>query len=95
MTGSHSALIPALLEEVPALMLRAETTAAVVNHEEKRARVTTQIHKVAREGDRFDVGGSALWAGCDRATTLVAWARHLGSHTPRVRERVTASEEVA
>jgi hypothetical protein len=67
-----------LLGKHPALMLRADTTAPVVNDEEKRARATTQVHKVARESYRFDVAGSAFWAGCDRATTLVAGARHVG-----------------
>ena len=64
-------------------MLRANTTAAVINDEEKRARVTTQVHKVAREGYRLDVGGSAFGAGCDRATTLVAGARHSGTLSAR------------
>ena len=63
----------------PALILRADTTAPVVNDEEKRARATTQVHKVAREGYRLDVSGSAFWAGCYRATTLVARARHVGT----------------
>jgi len=60
-------------------MLRADTNAPVFNDEEKRARATTQVHEVARESYRFDVGGLAFWAGCDRATTLVAWVRHVGS----------------
>ena len=64
--------------KAPALMLRADTTAPVFHDEEKRARATTQIHKVAREGYRFDGGGSAFSAGYDRATTLVAGARHVG-----------------
>ena len=76
-------------------MLRADTTAAVVNDEEKRARAATQVHKVARQGYRFDVAGSAFWAGCDRAITLVTGTRHSGSHAPSVREGVFASEEVA
>ncbi len=63
----------------PALMLRADTNAPVFNDEEKRARATTQVHEVARESYRFDVGGLTFWAGCDRATTLVAWVRHVGS----------------
>jgi hypothetical protein len=58
-------------------MLRADTTAPVLNDEEKRARATTQVHKLTREGYRFDAGGLAFWAGCDRATTLVAGARHV------------------
>jgi len=70
---------PLLLTKDPALMVRADTTAPVFNDEEKRARATTQVHKVAREGYRFDVGGLAFWAGCDRPTTLVAGARHVGS----------------
>ena len=64
-------------------MIRADTTAPVVNDEEKRARVTTQVHKVGREGDRFDVGGSAFGAGCDRETTLGAGARHSGTSSAR------------
>ena len=66
-----------------ALILRADSTAPVFNDEEKRARATTQVHKVARDGDRFDVGGLAFWAGCDRATTLVAGARHVGTSSAR------------
>ena len=58
-------------------MFRAETTAPVFNDEEKRARATTQVHQAAREGYRLDVGALAFWARCDRATTLVAWARHV------------------
>jgi hypothetical protein len=34
----------------PALRLRADTAAAVFNDEEKRARTTTQVHKVHRQG---------------------------------------------
>jgi len=64
----------------PALMLGADTTAPIFNGEEIRARHTTQVHKVAGKGYRFDVGGLAFWAGCDRATTLVAGARHGGPH---------------
>jgi hypothetical protein len=59
-------------------MLRAEPTAPVFNDEEKRARATTQVHKVARDGCRFDVGLSAFWAGCDRAITLAAGGQHVG-----------------
>jgi hypothetical protein len=70
---------PPLLGKDPALMLRADTTAPVFNDEEKRARATTQVQKLVREGYCGDVGGSAFWAGCDRATTLVAGARHVGS----------------
>jgi hypothetical protein len=63
----------------PALILRADSTAPVFNDEEKRARATTQVHKVAREGYRCDVGGLAFWARCDRATTLFAGLGMLGS----------------
>ena len=66
-----------LLAKDPALMIRADTTAPVVNDEEELARATTQAHKAARDGYRFDVGTFAIWAGCDRATTLVAGARHV------------------
>ena len=59
-------------------MIRADTTAPFVKDEEKLARATTQAHKAARDGYRFDVGTFAIWAGCDRATTLVAGARHVG-----------------
>ena len=69
---------PLLLAKHPALILRADTTAPVVNDEEKLARATTQAHKAARDGYRFDVGTFAMWAGCDRATTLVAGAQHVG-----------------
>ena len=58
-------------------MIRADTTAPVVKDEEKLARATTQAHKAARDGYRFDVGMFAIWAGCDSATTLVAGARHV------------------
>ena len=64
----------------PAPMLRANTTAPVFNDEEKPARATAQVHKVARVGYCSDVGGSAFSAGCDRATTLIAVARHVGIH---------------
>ena len=63
-----------------ALMLRADTPAPVFHDEEKRAPAATQVHKVARDAYRFDVGGPAFSAGCDRATTLVAGARHVGIH---------------
>jgi len=63
---------------VMAWVRRANTTAPVFNDEEKRARATTQVRKVAREGYRLDVGGLALWARCYSATTLVAGARHVG-----------------
>ena len=66
-----------LLAKDPALMIRADTTAPVVNDEEELARATTQAHKAARDGYRFDVGTFAIWAGCNRATTLVAGARHV------------------
>ena len=69
---------PPLLAKDPALMIRADTTTPVVNDEEKLARATTQAHKVARDGYRFDVGTFAIWAGCDRAITLVAGAQHVG-----------------
>ena len=58
-------------------MIRADTTTPVVNDEEKLARATTQAHKAARDGYRFDVGTFAIWAGCDRAITLVAGAQHV------------------
>jgi hypothetical protein len=74
---------PPLLGKDPALMLRADTTAPVFNDEEKPARGTTQVHKVARDGYRFDVGGMAFWAGCDRAITLVAGGQHVGSFSHR------------
>ena len=64
----------------PAPMLRADTTAPVFNDEEKPARATAQVHKVARVRYRSDVGGSAFYAGCDRATTLIAVARHVEIH---------------
>ena len=60
-----------------ALMIRANNTAPVVKDEEKLACATTQAHKAARDGYRFDVGTFAIWAGCDRAITLVAGARHV------------------
>jgi hypothetical protein len=44
-------------------MIRADTTAPVVNDEEKLARAATQAHKAARGGYRFDVGTFAIWAG--------------------------------
>ena len=59
-------------------MIRADTTASVFNDEEKRARATTQVHKVRRGGYRFDVGTFAFWAGCDNATTRLAGARYVG-----------------
>ena len=74
----HGEACPSLLGKDPALMLWADTTAPVVNDEEKLARATTQAHKAARDGYRFDVGTFAIWAGCDRATTLVAGAQHVG-----------------
>lgn len=64
----------------PAPMLRADTTAPVFNDEEKPARATAQVHKVARVRYRSDVGGSAFYAGCNRATTLIAVARHVEIH---------------
>ena len=60
-------------------MIRADSTAPVFNDEEKRARATTQVHKVARDGYRCDPAGLAFWAGCDGSTTRVAGARHVGS----------------
>ena len=69
------------LEGKPAPMLPADTHAPVFNDEEIGARTTTQVHKLAGQGYRFDVGGLAFWAGCDRATTLVAGARHVGNAT--------------
>ena len=59
-------------------MVRADTTAPVVNDEEKHARATTQVHKVARGGYSFGVGTLAFWARCNSATTLFAGARHVG-----------------
>jgi hypothetical protein len=70
--------MPPRLGKDPALILRADSTAPVFNDEEKRARATTQVHKVARESYRSDVGSLAFWARCDRATTLFAGARHVG-----------------
>ena len=64
----------------PAPMLRADTTAPVFNDEEKPARATAQVHKVARVGYCSDVGGAAFSAGSDRATTLIFVARHVGIH---------------
>ena len=69
---------PPLLGKDPALMLRAYTTAPVFNDEEKRARATTQVHKVARDGYRLGVGTLAFWAVRDSSTTLFARARHVG-----------------
>jgi hypothetical protein len=66
-------------------MIRADTTAPVANDEEKLARATTQAHKAARDGYRFDVGTFAIWAGCDRATTLVAGAQHVGDSLAELR----------
>jgi hypothetical protein len=60
-------------------MLRADTIAPVFNDVEKRARATTQVNKLVREGYRSDVSGLAFWAGRDRATTLIAGARHVGT----------------
>ena len=71
------------LAKDPALMIRADSTAPVFNDEEKLAHATTQAHKAARDGYRFDVGTFAIWAGCDRATTLVAGARHVGTASAR------------
>ena len=64
----------------PAPMLRADTTAPVFNDEEKPARATAQVHKVARVGYCSDVGGSAFPAECDRATTVIYVARHVRIH---------------
>ena len=72
-----SATRPVLRQKHPALVLAADATAPVVNDEEKIARLTTQAHKTARDGYRFDIGTLAIWAGCDRATTLVAGVRHV------------------
>ena len=68
-----------LAEDIWPLMVRADTTAPVFNDEEKRARATPQVHKVARE--RLPLLTSArlaFSAGCDSATTLFAVARHVG-----------------
>ena len=79
---------PPLIGKDLALILRADSTAPVLNDEEKRARATTQVHKVALEGYRFDAGGLAKSTGCDRAITLVAGARHVGtSPFPRTCQR--------
>ena len=79
---------PPLIGKDLALILRADSTAPVLNDEEKRARATTQVHKVALEGYRFDAGGLAKSTGCDRAITLVAGARHAGtSPFPRTCQR--------
>ena len=74
---------PPRLAKDPALMVRADITAPVFNDEEKRTRATPQVHKVARDGYRCDVGTVAFWARCDRATTLVAGARHGGTSSAR------------
>jgi hypothetical protein len=76
-------------------MLRADTTASVFDDEEKRARATTQVHKVAREGYRSDAGGSASWAGCDRTTTLVAGARHVQTSSLSARDVPTQPRRFA
>jgi hypothetical protein len=78
-TRFQSETLP-LLAKDPALILRADSAAPVFNDEEKLARTTTQVHKVARDRYRFDVGTITFWAGCDRATTLVAGARHVEPH---------------
>ena len=67
-------------------MIRADTTAPVVNDEEKLARATTQAHKVARDGYHVEVGAFAIWAGCDRATTWSLGLATLGSSTYCSRE---------
>jgi hypothetical protein len=64
----------------PAPMLRADTTPPVFNDEEKPARATAQVHKVARVGYCSDVGGSAFSAERDTATTLIFVARHVAIH---------------
>jgi len=56
-------------------MLGADTTAPIFNGEEIRARHTTQVHKVAGKGYRFDVGGLAFWAG---VTGRPPWSLGLG-----------------
>ena len=76
-------------------MLRADTTASVFDDEEKRARATAQVHKVAREGYRSDAGGSASWAGCDRTTTLVAGARHVETSSLSARDMPTEPRRFA
>ena len=60
-------------------MLRADTIAPIFNYGEKRACVTTQVDKGARDGYRLNDAGPAFWAGGDRATTLVAGAGHVGT----------------
>jgi hypothetical protein len=70
--------LTSLLGKDSALILRADDTAPVFNDEEIRARATAQVHKVAREDDRCDVGTCAVWAGCGQAITLFAGARHVG-----------------
>ena len=79
----------------PALMLRTNTSASVFDDEEKRARATTQVHKVAREGYRSDAGGSAFWAGCDCTTTLVAGARHVRTSSLSARNVPTEPQRFA
>ena len=79
----------------PALMLRTDTSATVFDDEEKRARATTQVHKVAGEGYRSDAGGSASWAGCDRTTTLVAGARHVETSSLSARDVPTQPRRFA
>ena len=69
---------PPLLAKDLTLMIRSDTTAPVFNDEEKLARATTQAHKVARDGYHVEVGAFAIWAGCDRAITMVAGAQHVG-----------------
>ncbi len=79
---------PPLIGKDLTLILRADSTAPVFNDEEKRARATTQVQKVAREGYRFDAGGLAKSTACDRAITLVAGARHVGTSSfPRTCQR--------
>ena len=78
----------------PAPTLRADTTAPVFNDEEKPARATAQEHKVARVRYRSDVGGSAFSAGCDRATTLIAVARHVEIHRFCRTERASRAQTI-
>ena len=56
-------------------MIRADTTAPVVNDEEKLARATTQAHKAARDGYRFEVGGLQFGQG---VTGRRPWSLGLG-----------------
>ena len=66
---------PSATSEDPALILRADTIAPVFNDEEKRAGAAAQVHKLAREGYRFDVGG---WHFGQGVTGRPPWSLGLG-----------------